>query len=127
MIEDALHNSKCCIDGGIIKDDMKQLIEELKQITAHVYPTMEEADVVAVLRSIPDCTCLTMRPQTSEIEGMLEDIMPEEDILDSRKMAAEALNIWLLTYDQKDMIVSLFDDILVAHKHLARASGTMSS
>ena len=34
-------------------------------------------------------------------------------------MAAEALNIKPLTYTQKDMIVSLFDDILVAHEHLA--------
>ena len=56
---------------------------------------------------------------------MLEDIMPVEDIPDSEKMAAEASNIKPLTYDQKDMIVSLFDDISVAHEHLAWAASTM--
>ena len=50
---------------------------------------------------------------------MLEDIMPEEDSPISEKMAAEASNIKPLMYAQKDMIVSLFDDISVAHEHLA--------
>ena len=55
----------------------------------------------------------------SEVEGMLEDIMPEEDIPISEQMAVEVLNIKPLTCTQKDMIVSLFDDISVAHEHLA--------
>ena len=42
-------------------------------------------------------------------------------------MVAEASSIKPLTYDQKDMIVSLFDNITVAHVHLARAAGTMSN
>ena len=63
----------------------------------------------------------------SEVEGILEDIMPEEDIPISEKMAAEASNIKPLTHAQKDMIVSLFDDISVAHEHLAQVAGTMSS
>ena len=58
---------------------------------------------------------------------MLEDIMPVEDILISEKMADEASNIKPLTYNQKDMIISLFDDILVSHEHLAWAAGTMLS
>ena len=45
----------------------------------------------------------------------------------SEKMATEALNIKPLMYMQKDMIVSLFNDISVAHKHLAQAAGMMSS
>ena len=58
---------------------------------------------------------------------MLEDIMPIEDIPEGGKMVAETSNIKPLTYDQKDMIVSLFDDIAVAHEHLARVVGTISS
>ena len=127
LIEDALRDFKCCNEGSVIKHVMKQLIEEFKFIITCVYPAMEEADIVIMLHAILDCTCLAMRPQTSEVEGMLEDIMPEEDIPISEKMAAEASNIWPLTYDQKDMIVSLFNDISVAYEHLARAAGMMSS
>ena len=105
----------------MIKDVMKQLVEEFKFIITRVYPAMEEAMMLsAVLCVIPDCTCLAMRTTDMlEVEGMLEDIMPKEDIPISEKMVAEALNIKPLTHAQKDMIVSLFNDISVAHEHLA--------
>ena len=126
LVEDALWDFKCHIEGGMVKDVMKQLVEEFKFIITRVYPAMEEADVT-VLHAIPDCTCLAMWPQMSEVEGMLEDIMPKEDIPISEKMVAEALNLKPLMYAQKDMIVFLFNDISVAHEHLAWAAGTMSS
>ena len=58
--EDALWDFKCCIEGGVIKDIMKQLVEEFKFIITRVYPAMEEANVVTVLCAIPDYTCLAM-------------------------------------------------------------------
>ena len=58
---------------------------------------------------------------------MLKDLMPDEDIPEGAKVAVDVSNIKPLTYDQKDMIVSLFDDIVVAHEHLAHATGMMSS
>ena len=119
LVEDALLDFKCHIEGGVVKDMMKQLVEEFKFIITQVYPAMEEANVITMLHAIPDCTCLAMQPQTLEVEGMLEDIMPEEDIPISKKMAVEASNIKPLMYMQKAMIVSLFNDILVAHEHLA--------
>ena len=77
---------------GIIMNMMKQLVEEMKQVIIHVHPTMVEADVV-VVHAIPDCTCLARRPQTLEVEDILEEMMPEEDIPNSGKMAAEASDI----------------------------------
>ena len=62
-----------------------------------------------------------------EIEGMLEDLMAEEEIPEGHKIAAVALNIKPLMYDQKDMIMLLFDDISATHEHLTRAASTMSS
>ena len=60
LVEDALQDFKHHIVGGVIKDVMKQLVEEFKFIFTRVYPAMEEANVVAVLHAIPDCTCLAM-------------------------------------------------------------------
>ena len=77
---------------------------------------MVEADMVAVLHLIPDCMCLAMIPQTSEVKGMLEELIPEEDIPEGGKFAAEVSHNCLFTYDQKDMIVSLFDDVSIAHE-----------
>ena len=44
----------------MVKDVMKQLVEEFKFIITRMYPAMEEANVVTVLWAIPDCTCLAM-------------------------------------------------------------------
>ena len=101
LVEDALRDFKCDIEGGMVKDVMKQLVVEFKFIITRMYPAMEEANVVTVLHAIPDCTCLAMQPQMLEVEGMLEDIMPKEDIPISEKMVAEALNIKPLKYAQR--------------------------
>ena len=53
--------------------------------------------------------------------------MPEEDIPPGEKVAAHILQIKPIMYDQKDMLVSLFDDLTIAHERLSRVAGTMSS
>ena len=53
--------------------------------------------------------------------------MPDEEIPPAEKVAAEVSVIKPITYNQKDMLVSLFDDLSVAHERLSRAAGTMSS
>ena len=49
LLEDALHDFKRRIESRVIKDVMKQLVEEFKAIIMRVYPAMEEADIIAVL------------------------------------------------------------------------------
>ena len=53
--------------------------------------------------------------------------MPDKEIPPGKKVAAEVSQIKQITYDQKDMLVSLFNDLSVAHERLSRAAGTMSS
>ena len=45
----------------------------------------------------------------------------------TEKVAAEVSQTKPITYDQKDTLVLRFDDLIVAHKRLSRAAGTMSS
>ena len=52
--------------------------------------------------------------------------MPDEEIPPGEKVAAEVSKIKPITYDQKDMLVSLFNDLSVAHKRLSTAAGMMS-
>ena len=41
--------------------------------------------------------------------------MPEEDIPEGEKIVADVSQVKPLTYDQKDLIVSLFDNLSIAH------------
>ena len=72
-----------------------------------MYPTISEADISVILHTIPDCMCLTLWLATMENEGILEDLMPEEEVPPGEKVATDVLQIKPLQYDQNDMIVSL--------------------
>ena len=82
-----------------------------------VFPTIYEANIIAILRAIPDCSCTALRDQSEECERYLEEIMPDEDIPEGEKVAADVSQIKPLTYNQKDLIVLLF----------GRAAANMSS
>ena len=71
--------------------------------------------------------CLALRPATMETKRFLEDLMPEEEILPREKIVANTSHIKPFSYKQKDMIVSLFDDLSIAHERLGCAASTMSS
>ena len=127
LISDAVHDFKWQIKEGEIQDVLKQLIEEVQVIIKWVFPTIAEANIITILRAIPDCTCTALRDQSEEHEKYLEEIMPEEDIPEGEKIVADVSQVKPLTYDQKDLIVSLFDNLSIAHEHLGRAAANMSS
>ena len=79
-LNEALKEMMTRLEGGEIKDVLKSLLEEFKTTIAIVMPTMVEANVTTVLRAIKDPSCLMLWPQTEEVEGLLEEFMPTEDI-----------------------------------------------
>ena len=80
-----------------------------------VMAQMAKVDILVTLRSIKDLTCLAIWPWTEEAEGLLEEMMPTEDIPDRDTVARLVGDIKELTYDQKDMLVEFFDDLKVVH------------
>ena len=53
--------------------------------------------------------------------------MPDEDIPEGEKIVADISQVKALFYAQKDLIVSLFDNLSITHEHLNRAAANMSS
>ena len=115
------------LDSGEIKDILKDTLEEFKRAICIVMPSMMETNIVTILRSIKDPTCLTLHPQTDNMVGLLEEFMPDEDIPAGTQVLGVVEHINPLTYDQKDLLVELFDDLEVAHDRMARVCGRMSS
>ena len=97
------------------------------EIVKRVYPAIAEANIMVIMHSILDHTCLALRPVTMETEGMVEDIIPDIQIPPREQIAVDVLNIKPITHDQKDILISLFDDISIAHERLGQAAGTISS
>ena len=82
----------------------------MKNIISRVYEPINQADLLAILRATPDPSCTALRPVLEELERYLADIMPDEEIPSGEKVAAKVSQIKPITYNQKDMLVSLFDD-----------------
>ena len=80
LISDAVQDFARWIKEGEIWDVLKQLVEEVQMVIKRVFPTIAKANVITILRAIPDCTCTALRDQSEEHERYLEEIMPEEDI-----------------------------------------------
>ena len=53
--------------------------------------------------------------------------MPEEDIPEGENIVADVSQVKALNYNQKDLIVSLFNNLSIAHEHIDRAAANMSS
>ena len=80
LISNALQDFARWIRDGKIQDVLKQLIEEVQAVIKCVLTAITEADVITILRLIPDCTYTALRDQSEENEQYLEDLIPEEDI-----------------------------------------------
>ena len=65
--------------------------------------------------------------QMEEVESLLEEHMPDEDIPMGSHILEVVENIKPLSYDQKDMLVELFDDLKVAHDRMSRVCTRMST
>ena len=80
LISNALQDFARWIRDSEVWDVMKQLIEEVQVVIKQVFPTISEANIITILRAIPDCTCTALRPESEENEKLLEDLMLEEEI-----------------------------------------------
>ena len=86
-LTEAVLNIKARIQGGEIKDVLKEAIKEIKNAILVVMPQMKDAKVLDVLKAIKDPTCLAICPQTKEIEALLEEVIPSEEILSSESVS----------------------------------------
>ena len=68
-----------------------------------------------------------LRDQLEENEWYPEDLIPDEDIPEGEKIVTDVSQVKALTYTQKDLIVSMFDNLSITYEHLGRAAANMSS
>lgn len=99
----------------------------MKTILSRVHNPIKQVDILTILCTILDPTCMALRPPSANMESYLEDVMLDEDAPPGERVVAEVSQVKPITYDQKDMLVSLFDDLSVVHDRLARAAGKMPS
>lgn len=98
---------------------MKKAIRSLKEVSTMVMPGMEEVNPMVVLRTVRDTSCLAIHPYMEEIAERLKEVMPLVEIPRGESVAAEINKMEPLNNEQKAQIGELFEDMEIAHEHLA--------
>ena len=75
-LAEVISNMKAQIDAGEIKDVVKAVLIEFQETIKRVMPQISEANITCILRSIRDLTCTALRPQTEDMDDLLEEMMP---------------------------------------------------
>ena len=121
-LTEAMLNMDAKIQGGEVKDVLKEAIEEIKNMISVVMPQMKDAEVLDVLRATKDPTCLAIHLQTEEIEALLEEVIPSEEIRVA-KASADLYQMKILSDSDRELITELFETLETAYDNIGRACG----
>ena len=122
-LNEALQMMEAKIKGGKIKDVLKDTIQEFKETICMVMPSMMKANVLDILCSIRDPTCLAICPHSEEVEGLLEELISSEEIPSSSSIIRSMTDERTLSDKEKKMICKLFKMLETAYDQLGRACG----
>ena len=122
-LTEAMLNMEARIQGGEIKDVLKEAIEEIKNAISVVMPQMKDAEVLDVLRATKDPTCLAISLQTKEIEALLEEVIPSEEIPSSESVSRSLPDEDILSDNDRELITELFETLETAYDNIGRACG----
>ena len=82
---------------------------------------MKEAHILDILQSIKDPTCLTICPQSEEVEGLLEELIPSDDIPSGSSVIRLMADEIALSDEYRELIGELFEMLETAYNHIGRA------
>ena len=123
--EQSIQAFEAKIVSGEIKDVLKETLEEFKETICVIIPSMMEANIISILQSIKDPTCLALCPQTEQVKGLLEELVPTKEVPSSSSIIDEIEEAETFTDQQKDLIGELFDTLEMAYDHTARVCGIL--
>ena len=86
-------------------------------------PQMKDANVLDVLRATKDPTCLAIHPQMEEIEALLEEVIPSEEIPSSESVSKSLSDEDDLSDNDRELIRELFETLETAYDNIGRACG----
>ena len=126
-LNEAILSMEAKIKDGEVKDILKDTIQEIKEAICIVMPSMKEANILDILWSIKDPTCLTIRPQSEEVEGLLEELIPSDDIPSDSSVIRSMADETSLSDEDRELIREFFEMLETAYNHIGRACGLIGA
>lgn len=108
-MEQTIKNLKESAKDEAITEIMEEFIDAVKTVCGEVYVPMKGKDTKKVLHLIGDPYSLALRPQTEEIEGRLEVVMPEEELTEMEYLLQIVGSVEPIFDETKEMLIAMMD------------------
>ena len=100
-------------------------IERIKATLASTLSMMEDASMTTVVKAIKDCSFKVLLPRSDEVDQMLEEVIPMEEIPQAADVIRVAEATGPLIENDQRLLGKLFNALEVAHEQLAMACSTL--
>ena len=113
------------VKAGDTKGLLDETLRDIKARLATTTPSMEAADITIMTQSIRDKDFKVLTPRSDEVEKLLEDILPSDEIPGALGLIQSVQEEETLTEIDQELIRELFDALEMAHDQLATACGLL--
>ena len=120
---DGLDQVMVMIQESVVLDNSDKLteaaIDKMKTTLVMTLPTMHEADMLTMVKAIRDKGFRVLLPRSIEVDKLLEEILPTEDLPKMAEVLQAVGAKEELSESDQLLLAELFDALEVAHNQLA--------
>ena len=106
---------------GDTADLLERAMSDMKTTLANTVLTMQLANISTVTRAIQDKCFNILLPRSDELDQVLEEILPTEEVPSTPGVIQSAQRVETLTNADQRVIVELFETLETTHDQLATA------
>ena len=122
---DLLDRIMTMIEEQVEKKDTADLLErafnDVKEGLTNLTPTMQLADQSTVMRAVRDKCFNVLLPRSNELDQLLEEIIPNEDIPGASDVIRAAKQGGDMSEADQKIVAELFESLEIVHDQMATA------
>ena len=113
------------VKEGDTVDLLERAMSNMKTTLANTIPTMQLANISMVTRALQDKCFNILLPRPDELDQVLEEILPNEEVPSTPDVIQSAQRVETLTEADQRVIAELFETLETTHNQLATACGLL--
>ena len=126
---DSLDKIMTMIEEQVERKDTADLLErainDVKEALTNLTPSMQLADQSTVMRAVRDKCFNVLLPRSDELDQILEEIIPNEDIPNAPDVIRAAQQGGDMSEADQQIIAEIFESLEIAHDQIATACGLL--
>ena len=126
---ESLDDIMATIEKQVKKKDTEDLLErtisDIKEALTNLTPSMQLADQSTVMRAVRDKCFNVLLPRSDELDQILEEIIPDEEIPNAPDVIQAAQQREDMSEADQKVVAEIFESLEIAHDQIATACGLL--